>query len=78
MLRSGVDRAMLERHLAMTERHVAQGLGHIEKQHRIVAGLEAKGLPTAMARSVLALLIKTQLAHQNHRERVLAQLGTGP
>ena len=41
-----MDPAVLKAHLALAERHVADGEKIIEKQFRLIAELEAKGFNT--------------------------------
>jgi hypothetical protein len=69
-----MDRAMLERHLALTERHVAEGKGIVTKQRRLVAELAGKGLDTLVAAALLNEFEATQDMHVDHRDRLLTVL----
>ena len=69
-----MDREQLTEHLAMTERHVAQGLGHLSSQRRIIANLEREGHDATTAIDLLALFEKTQASHVADRDRIRAEL----
>ncbi|WP_440642066.1 hypothetical protein ACSHT2_13925 [Bradyrhizobium sp. PUT101] len=51
-----MDHDTLLRDLAMVERHVALGAGHVAKQEAMIAGLERKGHDTVNARTFLTTL----------------------
>src|SRR4051812_15581040 len=55
-----VDRAFYVDALAMAERHVAQGLEHIDGQRQIIARLNAVGSDTTEAEALLATFLATQ------------------
>jgi len=65
--------AMRLRDLAMVERHVALGEGHLAKQEALIAGLERKGRDTDNARAFLTTMRETQALHLQHREQLLAE-----
>jgi hypothetical protein len=69
------DLVMLRQHLAMVEEHVASGLKIIERQRALIERLAADGLDTVEAQKVLRLFLETQERHQEHRDRLAAQLG---
>jgi hypothetical protein len=60
--------------LDMAERHIAEGEEHIVLQEELLTGLRTKGLPTAEAEKLLALLNDTQVEHRKHREAIAAAL----
>jgi hypothetical protein len=69
-----MDRAMLVRHLAMAERHVADGREHVTRQQGIVSGLEAAGLGGShtadVARQLLHSMLKGQALFIGDRNRL--------
>jgi hypothetical protein len=70
------ERAMLERHLALAEAHVIQGVGHLARQREIVAELERDGHADAAqnARDLLATFEMTQKSHVGDRDRISAEI----
>jgi hypothetical protein len=70
------DRAMVERHLAQAEIHVANGHEHVIRQRQILARLEEGGHEGAAqaARDLLATFELTQEASIGDRDRLRAQL----
>jgi hypothetical protein len=73
-----MDRAMLLKHLAMTERHVAEGERLIKRQHEIIAELGRKGFDAQWARELLEQLEETQTSHIAHRDRLAKELAEKP
>jgi hypothetical protein len=69
-----MDQAMLLNHLAMTERHVAEGELHIKRQHEIIAELGGDGHDTQMARELLKQFEETQTSHIAHRDRLAKEM----
>ncbi|WP_407123357.1 hypothetical protein [Bradyrhizobium sp. STM 3561] len=65
-----MDRTLLERHLALAERHAANGLRLIEHQERLITELDRWGHDTGAAQSVLATLRDTQRIHEQDVERL--------
>lgn len=61
-------------HLAMTERHVALGIGLIARQVAVVADLRRGGHDTEQAAELLQLLEETQMLHKDHRDRLCREL----
>jgi hypothetical protein len=69
-----MDRTVLLEHLAMAERHVAEGERHIKRQHEIIAELGGDGHDTQMARELLKQFEETQTSHIAHRDRLAKEL----
>ncbi|MBB4381755.1 hypothetical protein [Bradyrhizobium sp. SBR1B] len=69
-----MDRAMLERHLGIAERHAAQGREHLDRQEQLIAELDRNGHDTAEAIRVLTTLRQTQTLHEQDVERLLNEL----
>jgi hypothetical protein len=71
-----MDRAMLWKHLAIVERHVANGLRQVQRQHEIADELERDGHAGASqeARRLLAQFEEIQALHVAHRARLLKEL----
>jgi hypothetical protein len=61
---------MLKAHLAMAERHVAEGEVHIRHQKEIVAQLQRDGHDVTTAAHMLAVLEGTQKLHVADRDRL--------
>jgi hypothetical protein len=72
-----MDPKLLRDHLALAERHAAEGEDHIERQRRILAELERDGHDTALARKLLATLEATQAQHVANRDRLRRELEAG-
>jgi hypothetical protein len=62
----------------MVEGHITKGLKSIERQRAVIDRLAAKGLDVARANGVLGFLLDTQRLHQEHRDRLAAQLTLKP
>jgi hypothetical protein len=69
-----MDRKLEQRHLQEAERHVAQGLEHIDKERRIIAELDRDGHDTSTARELLKTLEQSQRMHEEHRDHIKAEL----
>ncbi len=69
-----MDRAMLERHLTIAQRHVDGGQGHIGRQESLIAELDRDGHDTGEAKNVLRTLRDTQRLHEQDVERLLVEL----
>ena len=65
-----MDRSMLYDYLQQAERHVGQGLRHIDKQSKLVAALERKGRDPSHAKALLNLFEQLQDLHVAHRDRL--------
>lgn len=70
------ERAVLERHLAQAEGHVALGERHIARQTEIVTELERDGHEAVaqQARALLKTFLITQATHVQDRDRLRAEL----
>ncbi len=69
-----MDRALLKRHLAQTERYITEGERHIADQRDLIAKLERDGHDTVHARRLLTQFEELQALHIAARERLQAQL----
>ena len=63
-----------EGHLALAERHVAEGEQHIAKQRALVDGLARDGHDTTLALELLREFERTQASHVAERNRLRAEL----
>lgn len=63
--------------IAMSRRHVRQGLAHIEKQHGIIDRLAESGLPTKEARHLLTQFEEAQADHERHLSQIIEQQRNG-
>jgi hypothetical protein len=70
----GMDRAMIERHLAQAEQHVALGERHLASQRDIVAMLERDNHDVTEAKRLLATFKELQCLHIADRDRLRAEL----
>jgi hypothetical protein len=61
-----------ESELRMALRHVRQGQDCIERQHKVIANLRDRGLPTDQAEGVLCWLEEWQRQFEEHYNRVLS------
>jgi hypothetical protein len=66
---------MLE-HLAMAERHVAEGEIHLSQQKALIAELDRDGHDTPDAQAILATMLATQRLHMEDRDRILKELSS--
>ena len=69
-----MDRAILLDHLALAERHVAEGDRHLMRQREIVAEIEEAGRDSALARGLLLTFEGSQATHIADRDRLLREL----
>jgi hypothetical protein len=76
--RSGADRTLVLKHLALAEHHVDQGKRHLARQEELIAKLDRDGLDTTQALKMLATLQETQALHEADVERFLRELGKSP
>lgn len=63
-----MDRNTLLQHLAIAERHVAQGELHLAKQEALICELERHGHDTAEEWTVLSTMRETQDLHRQDRD----------
>jgi hypothetical protein len=70
-----MDKALLEQHLAIAQRHVVQGESIIARQRQILVDLERGGHDTAEARRLLAQFLELQALHVADRDRLRGELG---
>jgi hypothetical protein len=73
-----MDKAMILDHLAIAERHVTQGCGHIAQQKRVILDLANGGHDTSMARSLLVSFEDVQRMHVADRDRLKRELAKTP
>lgn len=69
-----MDRGLIEERLKMAQRHVAEGEGHIARQHAIIAELKKGGYDLTLAEGILKTLQDTQATHESDRDRLLEML----
>jgi hypothetical protein len=72
--RSGTDRTLVLKHLALAVHHVDQGKHHLARQEELIAKLDRAGLDTTQALKVLATLRETQALHEADVERFLGEM----
>lgn len=65
---------MLRDHLALAERHVAQGRKHLASQMQVIIDLENSGHDTAVARRLLVSFEDAQRMHIADRDRLKKEL----
>ena len=63
----------METGLEMVERHIAGGKRHLAQQAARIAKLEALGLDTYSAETLLTILNQSQRLHIEHRDRLLRE-----
>ena len=68
-----MDRQMLAEHIAIAERHVADGRARAKRQRARLAKLERRGHETQHAESLLNIFIDLQTANVAHRDRLREQ-----
>ena len=71
-----MDRAVLEAHLTLAERHVADGRRHVERQRKIVG--EAVGEDAERSIGLLRELETMQRMHEAHRESIRQMIARTP
>jgi hypothetical protein len=69
-----VELSMLKDHLALAERHAAEGEARIVKQHDIIAELERDGHDTKQARDLLRVFEETQVSFVADRDRLRSEV----
>jgi len=69
-----MDRHILLEHLALAERHVDEGEGHLAQQRAHVDELERDGRDSSVARELLHTMEQTQVLHLADRERIRREL----
>jgi hypothetical protein len=69
-----MDRAMLHKHLAIAERHVAEGVKLLAKQEALILELDRHHHHIGGAVAVLATMRVTQSLHIDDRDRILREL----
>lgn len=69
-----MDKTMILDHLALAERHVAQGRRHVAHQKQIISDLENGGHDTAVARSLLLNFKDVLKMHIADRDRLKKEL----
>ncbi|MGJ0391946.1 MAG: hypothetical protein ACR650_04190 [Methylocystis sp.] len=70
-----MDRALMERHLAMAERHIALGERIIGKQREIICELERNGHDFFQARAFLSAFEELQALHIAEHDQAMKELG---
>jgi hypothetical protein len=63
----------METALEMVERHIAGGKRHLAQQVVLIAKLDALGLDTYSAETLLVILHQSQRLHIEHRDRILRE-----
>ena len=71
----GVNRQLIERHLAQAERRIAEGERHIAQQRELVDRLERAGHDLTTAVELLNMLEQAQFMYIAGRDRCLKDLG---
>lgn len=69
-----MDIERVKQHLALADRHVAEGRERINRQTAIIDQLQHRGHDTGLARQLLDLLEDTFQKHQMHREEIVQEL----
>ncbi len=62
-----MDRQTMLAHLAMAERHVAEGEIHLSCQEALISQLDRDGHDTADARAIVATMLERQRLHVEDR-----------
>jgi len=71
---TGMERNLLKRNLARTEKRIAQGREHVERQRQIVEELQRKGQDPGRSADLLRLFTETLDAHLDERGRLVSEL----
>ena len=74
VLKACMDETIIQDHLALAERHVAQGRGHVVRQKQIIIDLRNGGHDTTMAETLLAEFEQTLRMHIADRDRLKREL----
>ena len=69
-----IDRAILQQHLMLAERHVAEGTEHVTRQRELVARLERDGHDVFESKRLLILFEELLDLHIADRERIEREL----
>jgi len=69
-----MDRQMVLDHLALAERHIAEGKLIIDRQQTLIAELEQGGHDTTLSRELLSQFLLTQTRHEEDRQRLRREL----
>src|SRR5262245_14981274 len=69
-----MDRATIQRQLALTEERVQRGITRVERQQAVVERLKRHGLSTHRAKGMLRSFNASLRRHQVDRDRLLAEL----
>jgi len=56
--------------MAMVRRHIALGEGHVARQHELIAELRSFGADTSLSEQVLTNFEETLALHQQHLVRL--------
>jgi len=67
-------RDVLKQHLALAEKHIAEGAGHVERQRQIVEELKPRGQDVRRSADLLKLFEETLATHIDERDRLLEEL----
>jgi hypothetical protein len=71
-----MDRAMIEGHLALAERHIMEGEQRVARQQKLVDRLEHDGHDVGDARALLAQFLELQALFIADRDRLRAELAS--
>ena len=69
-----MEREMLMEHLSQAERHVAEGMMHVERQRNLVENLARDGHDTTQSEGTLKQFEETLALHIQVRDRLLKEL----
>ena len=70
-----MDRTTLQQHLALAQRHAAEGERRVTRREALIAELDRDGHDTTKAWKLLATLRDTKSLHEQQLERILKELG---
>ncbi|HLH88584.1 MAG TPA: hypothetical protein VKX28_09010 [Xanthobacteraceae bacterium] len=69
-----MDRTIIEAHLAMVDRHVADGERLVARQRELLRGLEPGGHGAVIGRALLVQFEELLAQHIAHRDRLRREL----
>ena len=69
-----LQRDVLKQHLALAEKHIAEGVVHVEQERQIVEELKRRGQDVRRSADLLELFKETLADHISERDRVLEEL----
>src|SRR5262245_53816063 len=72
--RSGGITNVLKQHLALAEKHIAEGVAHVEQERQIVEELKRRGQDFRRSADLLELFKETLADHISERDRLLEAL----